>query len=274
MYSSELNSFGKGAVAASIRGRYARDDSTITPGPGAYNAKLEVVKEHQASVRMGSAVRTTMNRSMSEMPGPGMYAGNLYSFGKDSKGVLISGKVKRDDSTLAPGPGAYNASVKEHGGAVRIGSSERKTFSYNNQDQPGPGMYSGEIYSFGKDAKGVLIRGKAQRNDSTLSPGPGAYNASLEVVKEHSGAIRMGSAERRTVSYNNADMPGPGMYAGEINTFGKDAKGVSIRGKPNVDYSTLSPGPGAYNAKLEVVKEHQASVRIVSAERATFKGGV
>ena len=52
------------------------------------------------------------------------------------------------------------------------------------------------------------------------------------------------------------DKPGPGMYAGELSSFGKAGFGVSIGAKPKVDYSTLSPGPGAYDANLEVIKEH------------------
>lgn len=66
----------------------------------------------------------------------------------------------------------------------------------------------------------------------------------------------MGSQERKTIFMAQDDKPGPGMYAGELSSFGKAGFGVSIGAKPKVDYSTLSPGPGAYDANLEVIKEH------------------
>jgi len=44
------------------------------------------------------------------------------------------------------------------------------------------------------------------------------------------------------------------MYTGDLNTFGKNAPSVSLRGRPSRDDSTISPGPGAYQAKLDVVK--------------------
>jgi hypothetical protein len=46
MYSGDINSFGKGSKAVSMGKKYARDDSSITPGPGAYSARVDVVKGH------------------------------------------------------------------------------------------------------------------------------------------------------------------------------------------------------------------------------------
>ena len=69
-------------------------------------------------------------------------------------------------------------------------------------------------------------------------------------------------------------MPGPGLYTGDLNSFGKNAPSVLVRGKPKLDFSTLSPGPGAYSGRLDVIKEHNASVRLGSAERKTYYGGI
>jgi hypothetical protein len=57
-------------------------------------------------------------------------------------------------------------------------------------------------------------------------------------------------------------MPGPGMYSGDIYTFGKNAKAAGMKGKQTRDDTTITPGPGAYNARLTVIKEHTGSVKM------------
>jgi len=204
-----------------------------------------------------------------------MYAGDLYAFGKNGKAVSIGAKKARDDSTLSPGPGAYSSkyqATREAAKQMKMSQSER--FSDYGDDKPGPGMYAGDLNSFGKNGKGILIRGKQTQNYSTVGPGPGAYNGTLEVVKESTATYKMGLQERKTVFMHQEDKPGPGMYASDLNSFGKGAKAVSIRGKQNIDYSTVSPGPGAYDAKLEVIKEHQVSYMMGSSDRLVHKGGL
>jgi len=52
MYTGDLNTFGKNAPAVSLRGKAPRDDSTLTPGPGAYQAKVDSIKLGGGSIRM------------------------------------------------------------------------------------------------------------------------------------------------------------------------------------------------------------------------------
>lgn len=51
-----------------------------------------------------------------------------------------------------------------------------------------------------------------------------------------------------------SENPGPGMYSGNFNSFGKNAPSVTIGGKPVRDDSTITPGPGAYQAKVDAIK--------------------
>jgi hypothetical protein len=62
MYSGNLNTFGKGAVAASIKGKYSRNEE-VTPGPGAYTARIDITKGHTGSIRMSKAERRTLGHS-------------------------------------------------------------------------------------------------------------------------------------------------------------------------------------------------------------------
>lgn len=108
-----------------------------------------------------------MSQSVSELPGPGLYSGDLNTFGKDGKKIALRGKSQRNDHTISPGPGAYDSKlhvIKEHQASFRMASSERKTTFGNitsrsqGDDQPGPGMYNpklppGRSVIFDKDEK-------------------------------------------------------------------------------------------------------------------------
>ena len=80
MYAGDLYSFGKNAKAVTIGMKKSRDDSTISPGPGAYSSKYQATKEIAKSMRMSQSQRFFDKGD--DKPGPGMYAGELSSFGK------------------------------------------------------------------------------------------------------------------------------------------------------------------------------------------------
>jgi len=122
-------------------------------------------------------------------------------------------------------------------------------------EMPGPGMYTGSLETFGKNGKAVSIRGKPKTDYSTIAPGPGAYNSKAEFVKSASQQYKMSRAERSTLlSKSISEMPGPGMYSGDLHSFGRGAAAVTIQGKYSRDDSTIAPGPGSYNRKDEVVR--------------------
>lgn len=132
-------------------------------------------------------------------------------------------------------------------------------------------MYAGSLDTFGKTGKAVSIRGKPKNDYSTIAPGPGAYNSKAEFVKANSQQYKMSRAERgNLLSKSLSEQPGPGMYSGDIHSFGKGAAAVTIGGKYKQDYSTVSPGPGAYNAALAVIKEQGRSMSVSQSERRTL----
>jgi len=46
-------------------------------------------------------------------------------------------------------------------------------------------------------------------------------------------------------------LPGPGSNDADLNLMGKDAPKITLRGKPIRNDETISPGPGAYDTKLD-----------------------
>ena len=51
-----------------------------------------------------------------------------------------------------------------------------------------------------------------------------------------------------TNSKSNADLPGPGNYNNsDLNSFGKNAPSVSLRGKAKDNKKSEIPGPGSYD---------------------------
>jgi len=66
--------FGHDAVKVTISGKSKEHISTMSPGPGAYDSKNEVVREKSVSYKMGSSSRTeVVHKEHSERPGPGQY---------------------------------------------------------------------------------------------------------------------------------------------------------------------------------------------------------
>jgi hypothetical protein len=79
--------------------------------------------------------------------------------------------------------------------------------------------------------------------------------------------VRFGNSKRtHIVSKEAGDMPGPGNYTDESNTFGKDGKKFTFSGKRGEKYSE-TPGPGTYDGDHAAVKDRDASVRIGSSKR-------
>ena len=59
-----------------------------------------------------------------------------------------------------------------------------------------------------------------------MGPGPGQYEADASAIQANiGGSVRIGQAERQDLwkDKNQSDMPGPGNYSDETNTFGKAA---------------------------------------------------
>lgn len=79
---------------------------SLAPGPGAYDAKDEMVRSGSKQTKIGSAKRGTfVPTQIDEEPGPGMYnvedkKGGGFTFGKEQPSHI---------DVNVPGPGAYDA---------------------------------------------------------------------------------------------------------------------------------------------------------------------
>ena len=79
------------------------------------------------------------------------------------------------------------------------------------------------------------------------NPGPGHYSEmGKSLTHQKSASVRFGSTKRADIwdKDKKEEVPGPGNYGDENNTFAKAAKGTASMGakyKPEVN---LNPGPG------------------------------
>ena len=83
-------------------------------------------------------------------------------------------------------------------------------------------------------------------------------------------SVRIGSAKRKDIwedQTKSGDLPGPGLYVNETNTFGKAAKGVATMGSKYKPDRNTNPGPGQYSVNDSPTKQQTSSVRISRAER-------
>lgn len=102
---------------------------------------------------------------------------------------------------------------------------------------PGPGSHTKSYSSFQTTNKvNFGIGRKETRNDN---PGPGQYNNKNTEIMVKSASVRIGSQARPDIwESKKEDMPGPGNYVQDINTFGKSVKGAAGMGskyKPDVN---------------------------------------
>ena len=68
--------------------------------------------------------------------------------------------------------------------------------------------------------------------------------------------MRIGSASRPDIWEKDTknDIPGPGLYVSETNTFGKAAKGAANMGSKYKPQRNENPGPGQYAANDPTIK--------------------
>ena len=96
------------------------------PGPGSYDKKDSLIKSQAITFKIGSSSRgDIVNKSISEMPGPGNYSETI-TFGKGGISSSIRGKRNDAKNLDMPGPGTYEQSrnaIKEKVFAYKIGSS-------------------------------------------------------------------------------------------------------------------------------------------------------
>jgi len=181
------------------------------------------------------------------------------------------------DSKDTPGPGMYDStfanqtSTKVKTQSIVFGTSKRDVFGgVGKVEMPGPGNYNvdhirknkGPSYKFG---------GKTEQRVRE-APGPGQYDISIQGVKDRTKTVKIGTSKRSELinSKSVQQFPGPGNYGEEINTFGRNAMKISLKGKPKERMGNQMPGPGSYDYSqaYRMTKDKSHSVLIGSGKRS------
>ena len=132
---------------------------------------------------------------------------------------------------------------------------------------PGPGMYERNDSSA---TKAYTIGGKFKEKYNQ-NPGPGSYNANASPTKDSTRTYAIGNEKRTLASVRSNDdlnKPGPGMYEMKSSI---SSKAYTIGAKTSEKYNQ-NPGPGAYDASPEKVKDTARTYAIGSEKRTTQFG--
>ena len=120
---------------------------------------------------------------------------------------------------------------------------ERKGFTIGQKKEEkipysiGPGHYEYREY-VGRDAPGATIRGRPEERPLEDKPGPGMY----ELPEQEPKGFTIGQKKEEKIPVGI----GPGQYE-HRDYVGRDAPGVTIRGRPEERIPEDKPGPGMYD---------------------------
>jgi len=253
-----------------------------TPGPGSYEPKDNTTKMSVIGGKFGGSLRK--DKAPNDNPGPGIYDVNDLKSNKGTRfGSENRGKVKKNEM---PGPGEYESQgVIEEAVSKNKGPSFGMRLMSNDKDHsPAPGQYDPSVslakpskpaYNFGSEARGKDIKNEG--------PDPTAYDPKLDFTRQTGPQWGAGSSVRSKMDIR--DTPGPGAYdpktddgrpkysmKGRIGSRKSD-NGLLGPGSFDPDFkltksanlttrfgsearvgpvsNTSTPGPGAYNPKLE-----------------------
>ena len=122
---------------------------------------------------------------------------------------------------------------------------------------------------FGVDAPKFSLFGKANFGKKQSTPGPGQDNPRETLTQRGQKSPTLKGASRFKDMQRDMS-PGPGNYYRE-EYFGKDAKAVSIKGRPQDITRNNSPGPGAYDPTLDAVKNAIRGLNIGSSTKPIYE---
>ena len=224
---------------------------TISPGPGAYQPKADVILESDGR---GYSLGKSKGRNASStklVPGPGSYNPQNNTSNRNikfQKNERINALIKKSE---IPGPGQYEADkvAKSMYAAPGIKFSKGQPKLKEN-NVPGPGNY--EIKQIALDKRSAKFT-KDKKNQVQVSkvPGPGTYDQTLDQSSKV-GRFKFNKDEKSKVI--RKEVPGPGTYEPHLDGTQicfKQAKEKRLR-----DYNTPVPGPGQYNYDPNLWNKH------------------
>lgn len=120
-------------------------DQMLSPGPGAYDANVNAIKDRVKNVGFGKTKRGNLISKEEKLkPGPGNY--NVPDT-KSKKSFKIGQRINTSFKNNTPGPGNYDPNVnvvKDSIRNVKISNSQNKSTLYHSRSTieiPGPGSY-------------------------------------------------------------------------------------------------------------------------------------
>jgi hypothetical protein len=244
-----------------MRMKFLKEKSEITPGPGNYNIRDEKSMVVPSYI-FGREKRDGSNSTKSKNhPGPGNYDDKSliksrtmpkFTFGRENR--------SQEKNSKTPGPGQYN--YKEYIGkeAPKITMSMKYKRDKNEYSRsPGPATYNNTNYEFYRTKLPSYKIGTSKRGNlnafSGGSPGPGYYNPEKCTNKSHTKtpAWIIGRSKRPPLSTCDKSVPGVGNY--DITTDSAAPK-YSMPGRTTYGgFDTVTPGPGQYNSSLQGLRK-------------------
>ena len=169
-----------------------------------------------------------------------------------------------------PGPGQYdpvmNKTMRPTSTYGKMGTTKRTELFNTKEGMPGPGHHSQSYSSFANAKVNNFGASSARKTSKNSNPGPGQYSEhGRNMTHTKSASVQFGSTNRPDLWKKEVkgDVPGPGGYEDETNTFGKAVKGGASMGSKYKPSRNLNPGPGQYDADPSRVNaNNHGSMRI------------
>ena len=135
---------------------------------------------------------------------------------------------------------------------------------------PGPGHHT-QSYSSFSNTKVTANFASGRKESRNNNPGPGQYDSpDTKLVSKGGVSQRFNQTARPDIWEKGTknDIPGPGLYVDDRNTFGKAAKGTANMGSKYKPARNENPGPGQYNSHHDgLTKQASAKVKLNQAAR-------
>ena len=246
-----------------LKGELTKENN---PGPGKYNPTNSNLL-HEPHWKIGTTIRDPFKIS-EHYPGPGAYSIPIEislgpKYTMSSKAGLKEGKDKFE----FPGPGTYKPMYKSQSCFYTFGHKNKLR---EREMTPGPGNYN---LRKEKDLiKPSYLFGKQRREDEIvkrkkLIPGPGKYEYTKDHILLNNPKYSFGLT-KKSRNYSSIS-PGPGAYNYK-EFIGKEGpkKSMGIKYNYRKFDGVDTPGPGHYNkSKIEYYLKKIPNIKIGKSKR-------